>query len=233
MSTCGFLFHFLLQSLHHNLSYVKFSLIDTFQHWLSYDTFSNNNSSNNNHVSVIQICFSDLTAHRAFILYQCVLVTAANNVNSVLSVDAQQLCIFVHSSQIIVILVLSDHNVFFIWEQILRQQILSYWSLYINVILIQRNDVLVSDSCTNCQKCDMMLFLKCCHTSEHFKRCYDNCKWHDHTAHCSVCNNNVVIVILNDNDDNNKASENEQVSQQQQIVSALLSVKTVVINLNS
>ena len=150
MLTCDFLFCFLLQPLHHNLLYVKFSLIDTFQHWLLYDTFSSNNNSNNNHVSVIQICFLNLTAHRAFILYQCALVTAANNANSVLSVDAQQQRIFVHSSQIIVIFVLSDCNVFFVQKQILRQQILSHQSSYINAILIQRSDVLISDSCKDC-----------------------------------------------------------------------------------
>ena len=74
----------------------KFSLIDTFQHWLPYDTFSSNNSSNNNYVSVVQICFSDLTACRTLILYQCVLTAAANDANSVLLIDAQQLRIFVH-----------------------------------------------------------------------------------------------------------------------------------------
>ena len=190
----------------------KFSLIDTFQHWLLYDTFSSNNSSNNNYVSVIQICFSDLTACKALILYQCVLVTAADDANSVLLIDAQQLHTFVHSSQIIVIFALSDHNVFFIQRWILRQQVLSHQSSYINAILIQRSDVLISDSCTDCQKCSMTLFSKCHHMSEHFERCYSNCKWCDHAAHCSVHNNDVVIVILNDNDDNDEVSENEQVS---------------------
>ncbi len=212
MSTCGFLFCFLLQFLHHNLLYVKFSLIDTFQHWLLYNTFSSNNSSNNNHVSVIQICFSDLTKHRALVLYQCVLITAANNANSVLSVSTQQLCIFIHSSQIIVILVFSDCDVFFIQRQILRQQVLSHWSSYINVILIQKSDVLISDDCTDCQKCSMTIFSECCYMSKHFKECCNNCKWCDHTAHCSVHNNDVVIVILNDNDDNDEVNESEWVS---------------------
>ncbi len=59
------------------------------------------------------------------------------------------------------------------------------------------------------------------------------CKCCDHAACCSVHNNDVVIVILNDNDDNNEISESEQVSQQWQITSALLSVRVIVINLNS
>jgi len=211
----------------------KFSLIDIFQHQLLYNTFSSNNSSNNNHVSVVQICFSNLTAWRALILYQCALIAATDNANSVLSVNVQQLCIFIHSSQIIVFFTLSYHNVLFVQRQILRQQVLSHQSLYINAILIQKSNVLVSDSCTDCQKHNMALFLKCHHMSKHFKECCSNCKWHDHTAHCSVCNNDVVIVILNDNDDNNKADESEQVSQQQQIASASLLTEAVCHELNS
>ena len=80
---------------------------------------------------------------------------------------------------------------------------------HINAILIQRSGVLVSDSCTDCQKRSMTFFSKCRCTSEHFKRCCSNCKWRDHAAHCFVCNNDVVIVILNDNDDNNEVSESE------------------------
>ncbi len=48
--------------------------------------------------------------------------------------------------------------------------------------------------------------------SKHFKECCDNCKWCDHTAHCSVHNNDVVIVIFNDNDDNDEVNESEWVS---------------------
>jgi len=211
----------------------KFSSVNTFQHWLLYDTFSSNNSSNNNYVSVVQICFSDLTACRTFVLYQHTLIAAANDANSVLLINAQQLRAFIHSFQIIVILALFDHDVFFVQRWILRQQVLSHQSLYINEILIQRSDVLISDSCTDCQKHSMMLFLKCCHMSEHFKRCYSNCKWCDHAAHCFIHNNDVVIVISDDNDDNDEVNESKQVSQQQQIASALLLTEVVVINLNS
>ena len=154
----------------------KFSLIDTFQHWLLYDTFSSNNSSNNYHVSVVQFCFSDLTACRTFILYQHNFAAAANDANSVLSVNAQQLCVFVHFSQIIVIFALFNHNVLFVQRQILKQQVLSHQSSYINAILIQRSDVLISDSCTDCQKHSMTLFSECHHTSKHFRKCYNNCK---------------------------------------------------------
>jgi hypothetical protein len=48
---------------------------------------SNNNNNNNHHVSVIQVCVSELTAHRALILYNtyvAVLVLADADVNSVL-----------------------------------------------------------------------------------------------------------------------------------------------------
>jgi len=218
LSTCGFLFHFLLQPLHYNLLY---------------DTFRSNNSSNNNYVSVIQICFLNLTAHKALVLYQHALIAVTNNANSVLLISAQQLRVFVHSLQIIVIFTFFNHNVLFVQRWILRQQILSHQPLYINAILIQRSDVLISDNCTNCQKHDIMLFLECHYISKHFRRCYSNCKWCDHAACYFIHNNNVVIVISNDNNDNDEADESEQVSQQQQIASALLLMKVVVINLNS
>jgi hypothetical protein len=62
------------------------------------------------------------------------------------------------------------------------------------------------NSCTDCQKCNMMLFLKCYHMSEHFNECCNNCKWCDHAAHCFICNNDVLIVILN-NKNNNDINE--------------------------
>jgi len=57
-----------------------------------YDKLSSNNINNNNNVSVIQVCVSELTAHRALILYDAyvvALVLAAVDVNSVLFVDQQ------------------------------------------------------------------------------------------------------------------------------------------------
>ena len=102
--------------------------------------------------------------------------------------------------------------------------------LYINVILIQSQSVLVSADCVNRQTCGMVLFLKCRHMSEHFSECCNNCKWCDHTAHCSVCNNDVLIVILND-ENNNSVNENECAAQSRQITLMLL-MRTVVIYIN-
>jgi hypothetical protein len=67
--------------------------------------------------------------------------------------------------------------------------------------------------------------------SKHFSECCDNCKWHDHAAHCSVHNNDVLIVILN-NENNNDADEDEHIAKSRWIALTLLSTKTVVINLN-
>ncbi len=77
----------------------------------------------------------------------------------------------------------------------------------------------------------MMLFLKCCHTSKHFNECCDNCKWHDHTAHCSVCNNDVLIVILNDENDDS-TDEGECIAKLRQIASILLLTEAVIIDLD-
>jgi len=60
-----------------------------------YDKLSSNNiNNNNNNVSVIQICISELTAHRTLILYNvyvAALTLAAADEDSVLFVDQQQL----------------------------------------------------------------------------------------------------------------------------------------------
>jgi len=81
-----------------------------------YDKLSSNNNNNNN-VSVVQICVSKLTAHRALILYNVyvvVLILAAADDNSVLFVDQQQLAQYTHFSQTMVILVLLSVNVLFV-----------------------------------------------------------------------------------------------------------------------
>ena len=148
------LFFFLLQLLHPHLLYVKPFLIDTFQHWLLYDRLSSNNNNNNHHhVSVVQVCVSELTTCRVLILYNTyivVLILVNTDVNSVFWVDQQQLALYTHFSQTMVILTLSDDNVLFIQNSITSNQIRTYQLLYINVILIQSQDMLISASCTDC-----------------------------------------------------------------------------------
>ncbi len=200
------------------------------QHWLLYNKRSSNNINNNNNVSVIQVCISELTAHRALILYNvyvAALTLVTVDEDSVLFVDQQQLTQYTHSSQTRGILMLFDVNVLFVQLCILLNQMRTHQSSYINVILIQSQSVLISVSCTNCQTCSMTLFLKCCHTSEHFNECCSNCKWHDHAAHCSVCNNDVLIVILN-NENNNNVNENEPAAQLRRITSVLLTEVVVI-----
>jgi len=78
---------------------------------------SNNINNNNNNVSVIQIHVSELTAHRALILYNAyvaALILVAVDVDSVLFVDQQQLVQYAHSSQTRVILALFNVNVLFV-----------------------------------------------------------------------------------------------------------------------
>ena len=112
------LFFFFLQLLHPHLLYVKSFLIDTFQHWLLYDKLSSNNNNNNHHhVSVIQVCVSELTTCRTLILYNTYVVTLTLtdiNVNSVLWVNQQQLALYTHFSQTMIIFTLLDDNVLFV-----------------------------------------------------------------------------------------------------------------------
>jgi len=204
------------------------------QHWLLYDKLNNNNNNNNNHhVSVIQVCVSELTTCKALILYNTYIaafVFTDTDVNSVLFDDQQQLALYTHSCQTMVILTLSDDNILFIWNCITLQQIRTHQSLYINAILIQSQSMLISDSCTDCQKCDMMLFLKCHHTSKHFSECYSNCKWCNYTAHCFIHNNDVLIVILND-ENNNSINESECIAKSRWIALTSLSARTIIIDL--
>ncbi len=228
-------FFFLLQLLHSHFLYVKSLLIDTFQHWLLYNNLSSNNNINNyHHVNVVQICVSELTTCRIFVLYNtyiAVLICADTDVNSVLKIDQQQLALYTHFSQTMIILTLFNDNVLFVQNCITLNQMRTHQLLYINVILIQCQDVLIFVSCTDCQKHSMTLFLKCRHTSKHFSECCSNCKWHDHAAHCSVCNNDVLIVILN-NENNNDINESEHIAKLRWIASTLLLTETVVIDLN-
>jgi len=121
------LFFFFLQLLHSHLLYVKSFLIDTFQHWLLYDKLSSNNNINNYyHISVIQVCVSELTTYRAFVLYNAYVVAficVNTDVNSVLEVDQQQLTLYAHFSQTMIILALSDDNILFVQNCITLQQI--------------------------------------------------------------------------------------------------------------
>jgi len=204
------------------------------QHWLSYNKLSSNNNNNNNHhISVVWACVSELTTCRALILYDAyvvVLILTDTDVNSVLFVDQQQLALYTHFSQTMVILMLFSVNILFVQQCITLNQVRTHWSLYINVILIQSQSVLIFDSCISCQKCNMTLFLKCHHISKHFSECCNNCKWCDHTVHCSVHNNDVLIVILNDENDNS-VNEDEHAAQSRQITSALL-MRAVIIYIN-
>jgi hypothetical protein len=81
-----------------------------------YDKLSSNNINNNNNVSVIQICISELTAHRVLILYNacCHPHPAAADEDSVLFVGQQQLTQYTHFSQIRGILTLLSVNVLFV-----------------------------------------------------------------------------------------------------------------------
>jgi len=82
-----------------------------------YNKLSSNNINNNNNVSVIQICVSELTAHRVLVLYDAyivVLILVTVDVDSVLFVDQQQLTQYPHFSQTRVILALFSVNVLFV-----------------------------------------------------------------------------------------------------------------------
>jgi len=151
------------------------------------------------------------------------------DVDSVLFVDQQQLTQYTHFSQTRAILALLNVNVLFVQLHITLNQMRTHQSLYINAILIQSQSVLVSADCANCQACGMTLFLKCHCTSKHFNECCDNCKWCDHTCHCSVCNNDVLIVILNNENNNNDVNENEPAAQSRRITLTLLLMRTVII----
>ena len=206
------------------------------QHWLSYNKLSSNNNNNNNnhHVSVVQVCVSELTTCKALILYDAYVVTLVfmnADVNSVLFIDQQQLACYTHFSQTMVILALLSVNVLFVQKHITLNQMRTHWLSYINAILIQSQGVLILNSCISCQEHSMTLFLKCHHISEHFSECWGNCKWHNHTAHCFICNNDVLIVI-SDNENNNNVNENEHAAQSRQIT-LTLSTRAVVIYINS
>jgi hypothetical protein len=83
-----------------------------------YDKLSSNNNINNyHHVNVIQVCVSELTTCRAFVLYNTYVAAFAcadTDVNSVFEVDQQQLALYTHSSQTMVILALLSDNVSFV-----------------------------------------------------------------------------------------------------------------------
>jgi len=193
---------------------------------------SNNINNNNNNVSVIQVCVSELTAHRALILYNVYVVAltlVAVDVDSVLFVDQQQLAQYAHFSQTRAILALLSVNVLFVQLHITSDQVRIHQSLYINAILIQSQGVLVSAGCLNCQTHGMTPFLKCHHTSEHFSECCSNCKWRDHMCHCFVCNNDVLIVISNNENNDNDVNESEPAAQLRRITPALSSVRAVII----
>jgi len=160
-------------------------------------------------------------------VYVVALTLAAADEDSVLFVDQQQLTQYAYFSQTRDIFTLLSVNVSFVQLCILLNQMRTHQLLYINVILIQSQNVLISADCTNCQTHSMTLFLKCCCTSKHFSECCSNCKWHDHAAHCSVRNNDVLIVILNDENDDN-VNESEPAAQSRRITSVLLTEAVII-----
>jgi len=100
---------------------------------------SNNINNNNNNVSVVQICVSELTAHRVLILYNAYIVTltfVAADEDSVFFVDQQQLTQYTHFSQTRNILVLLDVNILFVQLCIMLNQMRTHQLSYINAILI-------------------------------------------------------------------------------------------------
>jgi len=105
----------------------------------SVQQLSSNNNNNNNNVSVVQICVSELTAYRVLILYNAyiaVLVLVTVDDDSVLFVNQQQLALYAHFSQTMIILTLLSVNVLFVQLCITLNQIRIHQLLYINVILI-------------------------------------------------------------------------------------------------
>jgi len=100
---------------------------------------SSNNNNNYYYISVIQVSVSELTTCRAFVLYNTYVAAFAcadTDVNSVFEVDQQQLALYTHFSQTVVILTLLSNNVSFVQNHITLQQMRTHQLLYINVILI-------------------------------------------------------------------------------------------------
>jgi len=78
--------------------------------------------------------------------YVVALVLTDTDVNFVLEVDQQQLALYTHFLQTMVILALLNDNVLFVQICITLQQMRTHQLLYINVILIQSQGMLISDS---------------------------------------------------------------------------------------
>jgi len=128
-----------------------------FQYWLLYNKLSSNNNNNYYHVSVIQVCVSELTTCRALILYNTYIaafVLVNTDVNSVLEVDQQQLALYVHSSQTMVILLCSV-TMFCLYKSVShcsRWELISHYTLtqfwfrvmtcwFLTVVLTVKNTV--------------------------------------------------------------------------------------------
>jgi hypothetical protein len=182
--------------------YVK-SLDWIFQHWLLYDKLSSNNNNNYHHVSVIQVCVSELTTCRALVLYNTYVV-------AFVLADWCQFCSWGWSTAACFVCSLfsdNGHSHSAQWQCFVCTDLYHTAAdensslLYINAILIQSQNV---DFWQLYWLSEMQYdtFLKCHCTSKHFSECCSNCKWHDHAAHCSVHNNDVLIVILNDENNN-------------------------------
>jgi len=91
-----------------------------------YDKLSSNNNNNYHHVNIVQVCVSELTICRALVLYNAYVaafVLVNTDVNSVLKIDQQQLALYAHFSQTMIILTLLSDNVLFVQTYITLQQI--------------------------------------------------------------------------------------------------------------
>ncbi len=101
-----------------------------------YNKLSSNNNNNYHHVSVIQVCVSELTTCRILVLYNTYIAAftlADTDVNSVLEIGQQQLALYAHFSQTMVILTLLSDNILFVQICITSQQMRTYvdfWQLY-------------------------------------------------------------------------------------------------------
>ncbi len=162
-------------------------------------------------------------------MYVVALALMSVDVDSVLFVDQQQLAQYTHFLQTRAILVLLSVNVLFVQLHITLNQVRTHQLSYINAILIQSQDVLVSAGCANCQAHGMALFLKCHCMSKHFSECCSNCKWRDHACCCFIHNNDVLIVISDDENNNNDVNENEPAAQLRRIALTPLLMRAVVI----
>jgi hypothetical protein len=102
-----------------------------------YNKLSSNNINNNNNVSVIQVCISELTAQGP-ILYNAYVAVLILQVLMLIQfsllISSSLLSTLTFSDKVII--ALSDVNILFVQQCITSNQIRTHHLLYINVILI-------------------------------------------------------------------------------------------------